>query len=129
MRLITLFAASFFCISVAAQSFQVKLVEKWSCYDFFDGSPSEVLVGLEVYKYLDERMTYGSVIEAGKRRTADYSIEKSNRRWDFGRHLEPNGETVRPYAIIVKPDGTSLFYDFSESETARPSEVYKCNQR
>jgi len=47
---------------------------------------------------------------------AHYYRDGLNRRWDWGL-----------YSVIIKPDGTCLYYDFSTSKdgTAKPRDFYK----
>ena len=53
-----------------------------------------------------------------------YSRRGVNQRWDWG----PNGE----FAFVLKPDGTGLFFDFSnvpQGETTSANDMYECSRR
>jgi hypothetical protein len=53
-----------------------------------------------------------------------YQRKGVNQRWDWG----VNGE----FAFVLKPDGTGLFYDFSNVEQGaqtNANDVYECSRR
>jgi len=54
-----------------------------------------------------------------------YQRRGVNQRWDWG----PNGVE---FAFVLKPDGTGLFYDFSnvrQGETTSANDLYECSRR
>ena len=93
----------------------------WYCVDYvFEGA---VLVEVGYFDLKGQRFGfvlfdggYTGVLSHFSRQGLDY-------RWDWG----DNGE----YAIVIEPDGSGLYYDFSMSKdgTAKPRGVYKAYKR
>ncbi len=55
-----------------------------------------------------------------------YQQEGLDRKWDFGL-----ADNLTDYALIIEPDMTGLYFDFSDvetSETARPTYRLKCKR-
>ncbi len=93
----------------------------WCCKDYVYGGVTLVEVG-----YFDlNGNRYGFILYDGGD-TGDLTLfyrEGLNYRWDWG----DNGN----YSIVIKPDGTALYYDFSTSKdgTAKPSDIYKAYKK
>lgn len=63
----------------------------------------------------------GQVSVAGVTHPAVFYIEGLNRRWDFGKQMS--------YSLIIKPNGSGSYYDFSrvgEGEPTGPSQRFDC---
>lgn len=66
-------------------------------------------------------MASGQVSVAGVNHPAVFYIEGLNRRWDFGKGMS--------YSLILKPDGSGSYYDFSrvgKGEPTGPSQRFDC---
>lgn len=94
----------------------------WTCSDFSNGGKTLVEVGSFSAKDLDGA---GFVIYDGGNSGEATAFERRgiNLRWDWG----PKGQ----FAFVLKPDGTGLFYDFSNAagKEVKANEVFKCKQR
>lgn len=111
-----LIAAAALGASTASYSATIK---EWECRDFI--SPADVLVTATV----NDGRTSGSISVAGVTHMTAYRVAGFDRRWDFG-EAEDGSYT---YASIVSPDGKGTYYDFSGSDTAKPSMIMKFRQR
>lgn len=93
----------------------------WICFDYVYGG--DVL--FEVGYFQKNGQTIGFILYDGgyTGEIAYYSRQGLDYRWDWG----PNFE----YSIVIHPDGTALYYDFSHSEdgSAKPKQVYKSRKR
>jgi hypothetical protein len=101
----------------------VRELTSWLCSDLFDRL-GRVLV--EVGTFSDSDLTgIGFVIYDGGNSGSptSYSRKGINHRWDWG----PNGID---FAFVVKPDGTGLFYDFTNAngESVAAKNVFTCRQ-
>jgi len=97
-------------------------VETWECKDYAESGWNKIIVVATI----DEDRTTGSIEVAGTAQATIYHVEGFNRRWDFGRK---NGGGYS-YSFLIKPDGTGLYYDFTQSDHAvRASMVMECRQR
>jgi len=120
----------------------------WKCRDYIDGSKTLVEVGratfpkdfknTKVYQdrtneekqELDEIIRFtndvGFVLYDGTD-TGDYTSyhrDGLSHRWDWG-------EKRSSYSIVIKPDGTGLYYNFSTAENGikhKADEVFKCSR-
>ena len=65
----------------------------------------------------------GAVYVSNMRWHASYSVQGTDRRWDFG----PDGSV---YAIVMDPDGKAGYYDFTgrRGERIHPKQTYQCQQ-
>lgn len=61
-----------------------------------------------------------------KAEIAQTSIKGLNRRWDWGNKEDDYAGFA--YALIIESGHTGLYYDFSESERASPSDRFTCSQ-
>jgi hypothetical protein len=95
----------------------------WQCRDYV--SDGRILV--EVGRFANEDFaSTGFVLYDGSAagEATSYQRKGVNQRWDWG----PNGSD---FAFVLKPDGTGLFYDFSnvpQGETTKANDVYKCTR-
>jgi hypothetical protein len=67
----------------------------------------------------------GTINVAGVTHQATYQVQGFDRRWDFG--LQDDGSYN--YAFVLKPDGTAIYYDFSNAEAGEiisGSQVFSC---
>lgn len=95
----------------------------WSCRDFVDEGKVLVEVGI----FSDPKLKGAGFIlydgsDSGN--AANYQRKGINHRWDWG----PN---ENDFSFIIEPDGTGLFYDFSnaKSKSIKANQVFKCRQR
>lgn len=119
--------------------------KSWKCRDFSDEGKTLVEVGHvsipDDYKETDEyrsmdasekknlsRMVkmFGFILFDGTNsgEKAIYTHEGLNHRWDWG----PDSDT---YALIIKPNGTGLFYDFStaaDGAKQKADDIYRCRR-
>ena len=110
--------------------------ETWECWDYVQGRNGDALVTL-LRKPIrrgggDERADQivaetGTVIVAGAKYHAIFSIDGFNRRWDFGE--KPGDKATGDRAFVIKPDGTGLLYDFTKESSSRPEDVFICFQK
>lgn len=95
--------------------------ETWLCSDYISGRRVIVEVGrFEPPNFSEKGFILYDNTSSGE--LTSYQRRGVNRRWDWG----PNAE----YTFILKPDGTGLFYDFtnqSTNESIRASNVFKCS--
>ncbi len=90
--------------------------EQWNCYDNEYSSrvnSSKVIVVVTA----DTKNNTGKVKVAGTIHSARYSVKGFDRRWDFG-----------SYAFLIEPNGYAFYYDFSSSDTAKPSMILFCKE-
>jgi TPR repeat protein len=97
--------------------------EMWRCFATSDYDRSATLFTLTREKIGSEE--FGEVAVAGVTHPAQFRVAGLQRRWDFGYYERRD---AHPYAFVIKPDGTGLYYDFSTSSdgTATASGVFKC---
>ena len=95
--------------------------ERWRCFATSDYNKTTALFTLTRVRIGSEEI--GKVSVAGTIHPAFFRIAGLNRRWDFG-----YGWDGYPYAFVIKPDGTGLYYDFSTSSdgTAEARDVFEC---
>ncbi len=94
----------------------------WVCSDYSSGGKTLVEVG--TFSAQDLNGTGFVIYDGGNSGEATIFQRKGiNLRWDWG----PKGH----FAFVLKPDGTGLFYDFSNAngEEVKANEVFKCKQR
>ncbi len=98
-------------------------LETWRCFDNTDFNRTNALLTLRRLP-----KAYGEVSVAGTTHPASFKVAGLDRRWDFGHDTTANG--LWPYAFLIKPDGTGVYYDFSLSTdgTAKPSQIFQCEQ-
>ena len=93
----------------------------WRCRDYVHGGRTLIEVGT----FENTRLSaFGFVLYDGGNtgEPTHYQRKGINHRWDWGPH-------TTEYALIIKPDGTGLFYDFSlvrAGESAKANEIYRC---
>lgn len=104
----------------------------WGCSEYGSSRPlidlslgSRILV--EIGRFAPAELSdFGFILYDGSSsgELTSYRRKGVNQRWDWG----PNGE----FAFVLKPDGTGMFYDFSnapQGETISANDVYKCFRR
>jgi hypothetical protein len=97
-------------------------VETRECEDYGEPGWSKIM-GVAT---IDADRTTGSIEVAGTTQATIYHVEGFNRRWDFG----PKKGGGYSYSFVIKPDGTGLYYDFTQEDNAvRASMVMDCRQR
>ena len=97
----------------------------WGCHEYFGSKHILLEVGILPNTDSDSPIRFGFILYDGGHSGdfAFYQRKGINHRWDWG----PNGE----YAFVVKPDGTGLFYDFSntpDGKSTTTNDAYKCNR-
>lgn len=95
-------------------------VERWYAVDKY--GDEKVNVRFQV-GYFKENQTGFILFEGGSQgELALYHRDGLDLRWDWGR----NASGYR-YSIVIQPDGTGLYYDFSTSVdgTSKPRDIYK----
>ena len=97
--------------------------EIWRCFATSDYNKKTALFTLTRKRI--GSWDYGRVTVANTAHLASFRIAGLNRRWDFGD--DESGDEY-PYAFIIKPGGTGLYYDFSTSPdgTASASDSFNC---
>jgi hypothetical protein len=108
-----------FVTLVITVSSYAAVLEEWECKDFI--SPANVLVTARI----NDGRTTGAISVAGVTHQTDFLVAGFDRRWDFGKRRDG----YYTYSFIISPDGTGKYYDFSGSETAKPSMLMTCQQR
>jgi len=102
---------------VPAQESSNIATEKWRCFglleyrlSLIEGSPPKGpgVVRLTRVAGDGEDHGFGEVSIAGVTHQAYFQVTGFDRRWDFGEGPK--------YAFIIKPDGSGLYYDFSDVE-------------
>ena len=68
----------------------------------------------------------GAVYAAGSEQIARYGTEGLDRRWDFGINSDGNGYD---FAILMRPTGETLYYNFTIKSEASPSQRYWCRPK
>ena len=112
----------------------------WTCYALSDFRKATPLVNLT------QADGVGKVVISGGSKLATVQGVGLNLRWDFSDlNIDDFADAARggivdfyglwfqhiqhlPYAFVLQPDGTGLYYDFSASEdgTAKPSQIFRC---
>ena len=96
----------------------------WRCYDFSDYYKERLL--LEVGTFGDTKLEgLGYILYDGgyMGTSTDYRRTGLIHRWNWGASYVDN------YSFVIKPDGTGLYYDFSNAEfgeSRKASGVFKC---
>ncbi|MEW5894315.1 MAG: hypothetical protein AB1650_00915 [Candidatus Omnitrophota bacterium] len=95
----------------------------WECRDFIDDGRILVEVGI----FSDPKLKdVGFVLFDGSNsgNITYYQRRGINHRWDWG-------PDWNDFSFIIEPDGTGLFYDFSnaKSKSIKANQVFKCWQR
>lgn len=122
--------------SVQAEESESAIIEeKWKCFSIYDDRKKNVLIELERYKPWSEvlgiepddpLMIFGTVTAAGTTNSARFSVEGLGRRWSW----DLGDDDTYDYALVIKPDGTGIYYDFTLLEdgenTTGGSQVYDC---
>lgn len=100
-----------------------ELRENWRCFALSDYDKRTPLFSL--IRFRTGAQDFGEVSVAGVSYLASFEIAGLNRRWDFGGNESSDGY---PYAFVIKPDGTGLYFDFSTSSdgTAKASDLFRC---
>lgn len=91
--------------------------ERWECADKYESNWSPILVVLTI----DDDMSSGTVTVAGTTHLARYKVDGFDRRWDFGL-----SEGSYYFALIISPNGEASYFNFSGSDTTKPSQFFKC---
>ena len=96
---------------------------KWQCFATSDYNKTTALFTLT--RVRSGSGEFGEVSVAGTTYSASFRIAGLNRRWNFGYDESEDGY---PYAFVIKPDGTGLYYDFSTTSdgTASPRDFFEC---
>jgi len=95
----------------------------WYCKDYFEGGPILVELGL----FGDAQLgNIGFVLYDNSNigKITRYERTGLDHRWDWGYDLK--------YTFKIKTDGTGAYYDFTgvpDSESIKPNQIFKCNQR
>jgi len=95
----------------------------WECRDCINDRKTLVEVGT----FSDPNLKDSGFVlydDSDSGNVTHYQRKGINLRWDWG----PN---ENDFAFIIKPDGTGLFYDFSnaKSKSIEADQVFKCQQR
>ena len=110
------------CLSFADVGFG-PVRETWQCFDRFERVRSGPLVTLT--RLGGDSDGYGEVSVADETHPAAFRVQGIDRRWNFGCDER---DTAYPFAFVIKPDGTGLYYNFRPSTdgTATPSDLFDC---
>lgn len=97
--------------------------EMWRCFATNDYNKTTVLITLT--RMRGGIREFGEVSVAGTTYSTPFRIVGLNRRWDFGSN---ESRDRYPYAFVIEPDGTGLYFDFSTSTdgTAKPRNFFEC---
>ena len=94
-------------------------VERWYMVDMYNYGKDAHKVRFQVGYFKKNKI--GFILYEGGREgeIAQYSRRGLDLRWDW-----------EDYTILIKPDGTCLYYDFSTSKdgTAKPRDIYKASK-
>jgi hypothetical protein len=103
--------------------------ETWKCHEFYSyASNPKTLVEIGIIK---ELANLGFILYDGtdSGTLTVYSRRGINHRWDWEGDWE--GEGGYNYSFVLQPDGTGLFYDFSnvdEGESTNARDVFTCKK-
>ncbi len=109
----------------------VPCVYEWECFDVFDFEKEIELVQLFGLKCPEAESGIGKVTlggHSGLEQSGYFNIEGLAFAWRFGE----SESGYYDYLFSIRPDGTGLYYDFSNSEvgeTIQPSERFDCVDR
>lgn len=93
-------------------------VETWECFDHLDLFEKTIILTLARFENLT-----GTVQAAGVTNAAIFSIRGLNRRWNWG-----EDESGYQYSIILEPDGTANYFDFTRADEAKPTQFFECDE-
>lgn len=105
---------------------QIETIETWRCYSYSDHSKEKVVVELERLGFdgkEGQREGLGIVTALGISYRAFYALKGLKNEWFFG-------DKDENYLIVVKADGSGLYYDFTgaeKGENRTPEEVFQCD--
>jgi hypothetical protein len=106
----------FISILFSTAPIAAKVVETWECTEAYE---TKVLVKARIF----EGRKYGRIEVAGTEYSSKYQVQGFNRRWDF----DPRDDEFK-YALIIKPNGDGLYYEFlEEGGSVSPSMRLKCS--
>ena len=99
-------------------------IKTWTCYALSDFRKKTPLISL-TSGALVKNFALGGVKVFGASNLAWVQSKGLNLRWNFG---DLDDALAYPYAFVLKPDGTGLYYDFSASDDgrAKPSQLFRC---
>ncbi|NVK75456.1 MAG: hypothetical protein HWE24_18445 [Oceanospirillaceae bacterium] len=94
----------------------------WKCRDFSYGGKILLEVGFRPGAF---SFVSGFILFDGTNQGSVTTYERKglNHEWNWGKGL--------PYKFLIKPDGTGLYYDFSnveEGESIKANDIYKCQK-
>ena len=100
------------------------VVEEWECVEFVLIIPNwnNILATARIF----EDRESGSIDVAGVTHSTHFRVAGFERRWNFG---SDNDDSGFGYSLIIKPDGTAGYYDFTSSDTADPDMLLTCREK
>ena len=117
MKLKTLLLTLLLSIVFSTTSFAKEVLETWECTELRE---TKVLVKARIFK---DRV-FGEINVADITHPAIYGVNGFNRRWDF----DPRDDGRFKYALIIKPNGDGLYYEFPEERAeVSASMVLECS--
>ena len=98
-------------------------IEIWRCFKPYDRERTTLLT----LTRLTQMEGVGQVSSAGVAHSAAFRVGGLDLRWSFGLDAKDGSYD---YALVLQPDGSGLYYDFSRSRdgTATPSRSFRCEQ-
>ena len=98
-------------------------IEIWRCFEPYDRGKTTLLT----LTRLTQLEGLGQVSSAGVTHSAAFRVGGLDLRWNFGLDAKDGSYD---YALVIQPDGSGLYYDFSRSTdgTATPSQTFQCEQ-
>lgn len=107
-------------------------IYEWKWFDDAEIQKETVLVKLFAYTCPDEESGFGYVTPSdrvGLGQEASFKFQGLEYIWLFGLDGQSG---YYDYTFTIRPDGTGLYYDFSNSKeggSVRPSQIYSCVDR
>ena len=95
----------FLSIFFSTASIATQVVETWECTGTYE---TKVLVKAKIL----EGREFGEIDVAYIIHPSQYHVQGFNRRWDFDQRDDGRFK----YALIIKPNGDGLYYEFPEEE-------------
>ena len=99
-------------------------VERWYAVDKYGDEKTNVR--FQVGYFIDNQIGFVLYEGASRGEIATYQRQGLDRRWDWGSYYRDGSFRYR-YSLVIEPDGTGLYYDFSTSKdgTSKARGVYK----
>jgi hypothetical protein len=118
MKRLALIALAWGVTAHAGETWECRLKSENLAPTSATASDNTVLVTAEA----DAQYSLGRIRLADVEYQAVYGMKGFDRRWDFGN----DGNNAYNYTLIISPDGSGMYYDFSSARRSAPKMYFAC---